>query len=132
MPDAASELVKHGIRPSSQRVAVARYALDTHDHPTADEVFARVKRSCPGISRATIYNTLNLFVDKGLLARHTLSGGNVVYDCVVAPHHHLVDEETGRIHDIPWEALTVGRIARLPGFEVKGYQVVLRGRRTKE
>lgn len=132
MADVVAQLEKHGIRPSAQRVAVARYALETHDHPTADEVFERVKRTFPEISRATIYNTLNLFVDKGLLARHTLAEGSVVFDCVVEPHHHLVDEETGRIHDIPWDALTVGRIAKLPGFEVSGYQVVLRGRRTKE
>ena len=82
------------------------------------------------LSRATVYNTLNLFVEKGLLARHVLAEGKVVFDCVVEPHHHFIDDETGRIHDVPWDSLTVGRVDRLAGFDVREYQVVLRGRRT--
>ena len=131
MNDVASELKSHGIQPSAQRVAVAGYVLATHDHPSADDVFDRVRRSFPMISRATVYNTLNLFVEKGLLARHALSEGRVVFDCVVERHHHFVDEETGRIHDIPWDALSVYRVANLAGFDVREYQVVLRGRKKR-
>lgn len=128
--DAVAALRNRGVQPSAQRVAVARYVLTTHDHPTADEVFERVRRTFPMISRATVYNTLNLFVAKGLLARHSLDEGRVVFDCETEPHHHFVDEDTGRIHDIPWEALEVKRLKRLPGYDVRAYQVVLRGRRS--
>jgi Fur family iron response transcriptional regulator len=120
-----------GIQPSAQRVAVAKHVLRTHDHPSADEAWASVKRSFPMISRATVYNTLNLFVEKGLLARHVLAEGKVVFDCVVEPHHHFIDDATGAIHDIPWDALTVSRVRRLSGFDVREYQVVLRGKRTR-
>lgn len=130
MDEVVRKLREHGVQPSAQRVAVARYALSTHDHPSADEVFERVRRTFPMISRATVYNTLNLFVEKGLLARHALSEGCVVFDCETAPHHHFIDEATGRIHDVPWDALRVERVDRLSGFEVREYQVVLRGRRT--
>jgi Fe2+ or Zn2+ uptake regulation protein len=129
--DAIEALRARGVQPSAQRVAVARYVLATHDHPTADEVFERVKKTFPMISRATVYNTLNLFVAKGLLARHSLDEGRIVFDCETEPHHHFVDEESGRISDIPWDALKVRRLRRLPGYDVRAYQVVLRGRRTR-
>lgn len=129
--DVAKVLKDKGIQPSAQRVAVARYALKTHDHPSADEAWARVKKTFPMISRATVYNTLNLFTEKGLLARHVLAEGKVVFDCVVEPHHHFIDDATGAIHDIPWDALAVSRVGRLAGFDVREYQVVLRGKKTR-
>src|SRR5262245_31985099 len=82
------------------------------------------------LSRATVYNTLNLFVRKGLLQQHVLAEGKVVFDPKTERHHHFIDEATGRIHDIPWNALTVSRASTLPGFKVREYQVVLRGRRS--
>src|SRR5690349_21154798 len=130
MNDVAAALKKAGVQPSAQRVAVAKYALATHDHPSADEVWERVKKTFPMISRATVYNTLNLFVAKGLLARHVLAEGKVVFDCVTDPHHHFIDDETGRIYDVDWDALSVRRVERLAGFDVREYQVVLRGRKT--
>ena len=127
MLDAAKLLKDKGVQASAQRVAVARYVLNTHDHPSADEVWERVRRTFPMISRATVYNTLNLFVDEGLLVRHALAEGRVVFDCAVEPHHHFIDDETGRIHDVPWDALRVSSVERLAGFDVREYQVVLRG-----
>ena len=81
------------------------------------------------ISRATVYNTLNLFVDKGLLRELVLAEGRVVFDPKTDAHHHFIEEDTGRIHDIPWEAVKVSKIDRLRGYDVREYQVVMRGRR---
>jgi Fe2+ or Zn2+ uptake regulation protein len=125
----AETLRAHGIQPSAQRLAVAEYVLTTQDHPGADEVLARVKGRVPMISRATVYNTLHLFVEKGLLRTFVLAEGKMVYDPHVRPHHHFVDEASGAIQDIPWEALEVRKVDRLPGVEVSEYQVVVRGRR---
>lgn len=130
MDDVAVRLKERGVQPSAQRVAVARYALTTHDHPSADEVWERVQRTLPTISRATVYNTLNLFADKGLISRHVIAEGRVVYDSVVEPHHHFIDEATGRIHDVPWDAIRVTGVEGLAGFDVRAHQVVMRGRRT--
>ncbi|HEY2409010.1 MAG TPA: transcriptional repressor, partial [Polyangiaceae bacterium] len=66
-----------GIQPSAQRAAIAEYVLYTSDHPSADRVWAEVKRSFPLLSRATVYNTLNLFAAKGLLRQLVLAEGNV-------------------------------------------------------
>lgn len=123
-------LRSHGVQPSAQRVAVGDYVLFTEDHPSADEVWTRVKKGFPMLSRATVYNTLNLLVKKGLLRELVLSEGKVVFDPNTAAHHHLIDDHTGRIHDVPWEALEVRRLESLKGFSVNEYQVVMRGRKT--
>lgn len=123
-------LEQAGIQPSAQRVAVAEYVLVTEDHPSADQVWARVKQTFPVLSRATVYNTLNLFVEKGLLRELVLSEGKVVFDPKLSPHHHFVDDETQNIVDIPWEALQVKQVDTLEGFDVREYQVVMRGRKS--
>lgn len=126
--DAITRLQEAGIQPSAQRVAVARYVLSTDEHPSADQVFAKVKADLPVLSRATVYNTLNLFVEKGLLRQHVLAEGRVVFDPNVDPHHHFVDDRTGAIVDIPWDALEVKHVEKLQGFDVHEFSVVLRGR----
>jgi len=123
-------LARAGIQPSAQRVAVADYVLETADHPSAEQVWARVKERFPVLSRATVYNTLNLFVEKGLLRELVLAEGRVVFDPNVEPHHHFIDDETQHIVDIPWDALQVNHVDALRGFDVREYQVVLRGRRS--
>jgi Fur family transcriptional regulator, iron response regulator len=127
--DLVGTLEGHGIQPSAQRVAVADYVLATDEHPSAEQVFARVRKAFPMISRATVYNTLNLFVEKGLLRELVLSEGRVVFDPKLEDHHHFVDDETGSIVDIPWKALSVSNIDSLQGFDVREYQVVLRGKK---
>jgi Fur family transcriptional regulator, iron response regulator len=122
-------LRRHGIQPSAQRLAVAEYVLRTDEHPSADQVFAKVAGTLPMISRATVYNTLNLLVRKGLLRQLILAEGKVVFDPKVDPHHHFIDDATGQIHDIPWDALDVRKVDALKGVNVREYQVVLRGRR---
>ncbi len=127
--DVVQLLRECSIHPSAQRVAVAEYVLATDEHPNADQVCARVRERFPMISRATIYNTLNLFVEKGLLQQLQLTPGRMVFDPNTDDHHHLIDDETGEIYDIPWEALEVKHAASLKGFAIDGYQVVLRGRK---
>jgi Fe2+ or Zn2+ uptake regulation protein len=123
-------LREKGIQPSAQRLAVASFVLETEAHPSADQVWAEVKAVLPAISRATVYNTLNLFVRRGLLRQLALAGGRVVFDPRVEAHHHFIDEATGAIHDVAWDALEVRGAAALRGLEVREYQVVMRGRRT--
>ncbi|HKO53413.1 MAG TPA: transcriptional repressor [Polyangiaceae bacterium] len=123
-------LTEHGIQPSAQRMAVADYVLYTTEHPSADQVWAEVKRSFPMLSRATVYNTLNLFTEKGLLRELVLAEGKVVFDPKLDPHHHFLDEETGEIVDVPWSALDVRRVHSLSGFDVREYQVVMRGKKS--
>lgn len=127
----ADTLRQHGIQPSAQRLAVAEFVLDTKAHPSADQVFAEVRSRVPMISRATVYNTLNLLVRKKLLRQLVLAEGRVVFDPHMAPHHHFIDEASGEIHDVPWDALDVRKVEALKGVSVREYQVVLRGRKAR-
>ena len=127
--DVVAVLNEHGIQPSAHRVAVAQYVLTTRDHPSADTVWVRVKERFPMISRATVYNTLNLFVEKALLRELHLAPDSVVFDPKMERHHHLIDEETGRIHDIDWDQVEVCNISHIAGYEIRDYQVVMHGRR---
>jgi Fe2+ or Zn2+ uptake regulation protein len=122
-------LERAGVRPSAQRVAIAAYVLATEDHPTADQVWQRVRADFPMVSRATVYNTLQLFTEVGLVKQLVLAEGSVVFDPNVAPHHHFVDDQTGVIEDIPWQALAVDKVDQLRGLDVRDYMVVVRGTR---
>jgi Fe2+ or Zn2+ uptake regulation protein len=126
--DAITALRERGIQPSAQRVAVADYVLNTCDHPSADKVASTVRKKFPIISRATLYNTLNVMVEKGLLQEFVLNDSKTVFDANVGRHHHFFDEHSGRIYDIPWESLKVSKLESLKGFQIKEYQVVVRGR----
>jgi len=116
-----------GIQASAQRVAVAEYVLLTNEHPSADLVWKRVRDKFPWISRATVYNTLNLFVEKRLLQRLNIAEDSVVFDPIVETHHHFIDEKTGTIHDVPWDKVQVCNIESLRDYDVHDYQVVMRG-----
>ena len=89
------------------------------------------RKTCPTVSRATVYNTLNLLVEKGLLAMQTIKEGSVVFDPNIEKHHHFVDNETGDVYDIPWDQLEVKGKEKLKDFEIVEFQVIMRGRRKK-
>lgn len=131
MNDTISILRECGIQPTPQRIAVVEYVLRSKSHPSADEVLRYARDKCPTVSRATVYNTLNLLVDRGLLKTQLLREGTVVFDPNLDRHHHLTDIETGDIYDIPWSKLEVRGAKNLDGFEVIDYQVILRGKRKK-
>jgi len=112
-------------------MAVADYVLYTNEHPSADLVWNRVRVNFPWVSRATVYNTLNLFVEKGLLRTLDLADNAVVFDPKLDKHHHFVDEEDGSIHDVPWDKVQVCNIESLRGYVVRDYQVVMHGVKKK-
>ena len=131
MTNTVSILQDRGIQPTPQRVAIIEALLDNTRHPTADEILVEAHKRCSIVSRATVYNTLKLFVDKGLLRTQILKEGTVVYDPNLHHHHHFIDEEDGTIIDIPWEWLTVEGKQKLEEYDIREYQVILRGRKKR-
>ena len=129
MINAISILRDCGVQPTPQRIAVVNFILKTDKHPSADQVLENIKKECPTVSRATVYNTLNLLVKKGLLKTQVLKEGIVVFDPNLQRHHHFIDVESGKIYDIPWDALTISGEKSLDEFEVSEFQVVLKGRK---
>lgn len=132
MGDVISILRQCGIQPTPQRVAVVEWISNTKSHPTADEVLTHARKKCPTVSRATVYNTLNLLVTKGMLRMQIIREGTVVFDPNIEDHHHFIDDETGAVYDIPWEDLRVTGEENLKGFDIREYQVILRGKRKKQ
>ncbi|MBM3316775.1 MAG: transcriptional repressor [Candidatus Eisenbacteria bacterium] len=108
-------------------MAVASCVLGNDTHPSAETVLRKARERLPVISRATVYNTLNLLNEKGLLRQHPFGAGTV-FDSNVSRHHHLIDEETGEMRDIPWEKLSVSGLESIKDAEITDYMIVIRGR----
>jgi Fe2+ or Zn2+ uptake regulation protein len=132
MNQIASILRNGGVRPTLQRIAVAKFVLNIKSHLSADEVLEQVRRQHPTISRATVYNTLNLLADRGLVKAQILKEGIVVFDSNIERHHHFIDDDTGNIYDLPWEALKVTGEKSLNDFQVREYQVILKGKKKRK
>lgn len=118
-----------GIQPTLQRMAVASVLLARPAHMTADQVLQATSARLPGISRATVYAVLQLFVRQGLLKELPIDGAATVYDSNVLPHHHFYDVETGTVADLPQGSLQVlGLPDALQGLQLDGVDVIIRVR----
>jgi Fur family iron response transcriptional regulator len=122
-------LRSRGISPTRQRLEIAAALFARAEHVSADEVFARVNRSGSRVSKATVYNTLNLFFSKKLIRQVLVDPGRVFYDSNVEPHHHLYDAETGKLIDIDAADVQVTGLPSLPrGVIAEGVDVIVRVR----
>ncbi|MFN2310387.1 MAG: Fur family transcriptional regulator, partial [Gammaproteobacteria bacterium] len=82
-------LRSHGITPTQQRVEIAQVLFARHQHLSADQVLTQVNAHDASVSKATVYNTLGLFAEKGLLREVIVDPAKVFYDSNLDPHHHL-------------------------------------------
>jgi Fur family peroxide stress response transcriptional regulator len=89
-----------GILLTIQRSAVLDFLHENSQHPTAEEIYQSLKGQYPVLSRATIYNTLDLFKQEGLVQEIIIERGKAHYDYKVAPHHHFFCRHCGRIYDV--------------------------------
>ena len=96
-------LADHGLRATRQRTAIFRTLCATDTHPSADELFERVKPVCPGMSRATVYNNLEALADAGLVRvlPPPIGKGASRFDATTDQHIHVRDEATGQVADVP-------------------------------
>ena len=123
-------LDQRGIRPTSQRLKLAEILLTTPRHLTAEQILATLRESSGHVSKATVYNTLNLFVEQGLAREIHADPERCVYDSTMVPHHHFQNVDTGEMIDIRPEDLSFGRLPPLPpGTEIESVDVVIRVRR---
>lgn len=95
-------LEEHGIRPSVQRIQVYDYLLEHRTHPTVDEIFAALAPQIPTLSKTTVYNTLTLLVEKGLVQELNIDDKNLRYDACMEAHIHFQCQRCGKIHDLPY------------------------------
>lgn len=127
--DIVGQLAACGINPTAQRVEIARVMLARCTHLSADEVFSLVNKEQAHVSKATVYNTLGLFAEKGLVREVIVDPSRVFYDSNVAPHHHLFNVTTGELVDVDAEHMQVVGLPPLPSdTEVTGMDVIVRVR----
>ncbi len=120
-------LENHNIRPTSQRIDIARVLLAKPQHLSAEEIFSQVNKKDDLVSKATVYNTLNLFVDEDLIKQVLIDSSYVFYDSNTEPHHHFYNEDTGLLQDIDDQEMLVRATPKLPKDTVlTGIDVVIR------
>jgi Fur family transcriptional regulator, peroxide stress response regulator len=128
--DSAHRLTEAGLRATPQREVVYRALLDKRDHPTADEVYARVRPTLPGISLATVYNCLEALVQHDLVRQVNVERAPTRYCPNLSPHAHFHDDSTGATHDIDLPPNVLAQIrALLPsGYAADHVEITFRGR----
>ena len=127
--DLADLLRSCGINPTHQRIEIAHALYSRYEHLSADQVLAIVNQRHPETSRATVYNTLNLFVGKKLIREVIVDPDRVFYDPNTAPHYHIYNVETGRLTDIDAQDVRIEGLPQLPpGMVTEGMDIIIRVR----
>jgi Fur family transcriptional regulator, peroxide stress response regulator len=126
----AQKLADSGLRNTPQREVVYDALLKKRDHPTADEVFARVKPQLPGISLATVYNCLETLTQCDLVRAVNFERGPTRYCPNLHPHAHFHDETSGATHDIEIPATLIAKIKSVlpPGYQADALEITFRGK----
>ena len=120
-------LVRNGIRPTSQRLEIAEVLLARPQHLSADQVLRRINRNEHVVSKATVYNTLNLLAEKGLVHEVIIDSGKVFYDSNTSMHHHIYNIDTGMLMDVDAEEMVIENLPNLPeDTEQTGIDVIIR------
>jgi len=135
-PDHRAESVdailrSHGVIPTAQRLQIGGMVLARPTHFSAEQLYEEVNESGGRVSKATVYNTLGLFVEKGLLRQVLVDPSKVFYDSNMAPHYHFYDVESGRLEDIDASEIRIGALPEpTDGVQIEGVDVIVRIRRT--
>ena len=123
-------LAERGIRPTAQRVRIASLLLCAPQHRSAEQILASLRAAGARVSKATVYNTLNLFAAHGLIRQLSVDGSRAWFDSNVDPHYHFHDLSTGALIDVPVPAVQFSRLPLPPaGTEVAGIDLVIRLRK---
>jgi Fur family iron response transcriptional regulator len=119
-----------GIRPTAQRVRIATVLLQAPQHLSAEQILASLRGSGARVSKATVYNTLNLFASHGLIRQLSVDGSRAWFDSNVDPHYHFHDLSSGALIDVPVPDVEFSRLpAPPPGTEFAGIDLVIRLRK---
>lgn len=116
-----------GWKLTPQRIAIVEYVANALHHPTAEDICIHVNERFPMTSRATVYNTLHLLRDYGLL-QEINEAGVIRFDPNIRDHHHFICTSCGSVRDIPQELVKIAFSAEMTDFEAYEVEVVVRGR----
>jgi len=125
----AELLRRHGIKPTHQRIEIAHALFSRGEHLSADQILNAVNSRDSERSRATVYNTLKLFVKKKLIREVIVDPSRIFYDPNTSHHHHVYDVVNGELTDIDASSITVSGLPKLPEDVVaEGVDIIVRVR----
>ena len=123
----ADVLRGHAINPTHQRIEIAHAIFSRGEHLSADQILALVNDRASETSKATVYNTLNLFVGKKLIREVIVDPSKVFYDPNTTPHHHFYNIDTGALTDIDARDIRVTGLPALPqDMATEGIDIIVR------
>jgi Fur family transcriptional regulator, iron response regulator len=133
-PNLLERLRSVGLRPTRQRLALARLLFDGNDrHVTAEQLHGEALAASIRVSLATVYNALHQFTAAGLLREVVVEPGRSYFDTNIDDHHHFFCESSGRLQDIPGELVMLGCLPAPPdGTAIRRVEVIVRVRREDE
>jgi Fur family iron response transcriptional regulator len=127
--EAAARLREHDILPTQQRLQIAQVLFTRDQHVSAEQVLDMVNTTGNGVSKATVYNTLGLFAEKGILREVNVDPSRAFYDTNRSNHHHFYNVDTGELSDIETGKVPVDQLPVPPqGTVLDGVDVIIRVR----
>lgn len=128
-PDIIENLQRHGVMPTAQRLEVAQVLLDRPQHLSADQIIDRLRGLGSRVSKATVYNTLKLFSECGLVKELIVDSSRKFYDSTTHAHHHFFNVDSGELSDILENQISIMGLPALPkGTEQESVEVLIRVR----
>ena len=134
MTDIEQKCISKGVKLTGQRKIIARVMSEAEDHPDVDELYKRVTKIDSKISIATVYRTVKLFEEAGILAKHDFKGGKARYEELNESHHdHLIDIKTGEILEFVDEEIEKlqEKVAEKYGYKLVDHKLELYGIKKK-
>ena len=128
--DVITMLREHGITPTQQRIEIARLLFSKPQHLSIEQMLDLQRSEGSGyVSKATVYNTMNLFARKGLVREINVDSARVFYDSNTSEHHHIFNLDTGELSDVSSDDVKISGIPSLPeGTISAGIEVIFRVR----
>ena len=123
-----------GVKLTDQRKIIARVMTDSNDHPDVDELYTRVSKIDSKISIATVYRTVKLFEESGIVTKHDFKGGKARYEQLMENHHdHLIDIKTGEIIEFVDDEIEKlqNKVAEKHGYDLVDHKLELYGIKKK-
>jgi Fur family transcriptional regulator, peroxide stress response regulator len=123
------QLRKCRLRATGQRLAIMHVLMESRSHPSAEDIYHRLKKSHPTLSLSTVYKTLQVMANMGALVTIETGTSCQRFDGQMHPHHHAVCDKCGKVHDVDFDRHPIELNTKhiLPGFNVQGVKVVFTG-----
>jgi len=119
-------LKKRGVRPSNPRVKIYEYLCEKKNHPSVDIIYTALKENLPCLSRTTVYNTLNLFLEKGIVRQVIVEDNEARYDADTSSHGHFRCDVCGKIYDFEVDDVEISD-KTIKKFTIKEKHIYFRG-----